>query len=43
MARNSGGRKKGGRPRGPSSDSQVLKTRSIDEVMGVEAIDFWCW
>ncbi|XP_021861971.2 uncharacterized protein [Spinacia oleracea] len=29
-----------GKPRGPSSDSQALKTRSLDEVLGVEAINF---
>lgn len=28
------------KPRGPSSDSQSLRTRPIDEVLGVEALDF---
>ena len=27
------------KPRGPSSDSQALRTRSIEEVLGVEALD----
>lgn len=27
-------------PRGPSSDSQAKKTRSIEEVMGIEALEF---
>ncbi|XP_056698601.1 uncharacterized protein [Spinacia oleracea] len=47
MARKSGSKSQSskhgnekGKPRGPSSDSQALKTRSIEEVMGVEALDF---
>ena len=47
MARKTGSKAQGnrhgngnGRPRGPSSDSQALKTRSMDEVLGVEALDF---
>ena len=46
MARKSGGKsqvsKHGNakqKPRGPLSDSQALKTRSIEEVLGVEAQD----
>ena len=34
-----GSEKKVTKPKGPSSDSQALKTRSIDEVMGIEALD----
>lgn len=26
--------------RGPTSDSEALRTRSMDEIMGIEAIDF---
>lgn len=26
--------------RGPSSESQALRTSSLDEIMGVEALDF---
>ncbi|XP_056697530.1 uncharacterized protein [Spinacia oleracea] len=47
MARKSGSKNQGNnhgngksKPRGPSSDSQALKTRSLEEVLGVEAIDF---
>ncbi|XP_021857550.2 uncharacterized protein [Spinacia oleracea] len=47
MARKSGSKSQSskhgngkGKPRGPSSDSQALKTRSIEEVLGVEALDF---
>ena len=28
------------KPCGPSSDSQALKTRSMDEILGIEALDF---
>ena len=28
------------KPRGPSSDSQAKKTRSIEEVMRIEALEF---
>ncbi|KMT19749.1 hypothetical protein BVRB_1g008040 [Beta vulgaris subsp. vulgaris] len=41
MARKTGDSgKKVVKPTGPTSDSQALKTRSIDEVMGIEALDF---
>ena len=47
MARKSGSKNQGNKhgngkskPRGPSSDSQALRTRSLEEVLGVEAIDF---
>lgn len=28
------------KPRGPTSDSKAKKTRSIEEVMGIEALEF---
>ncbi|XP_056695788.1 uncharacterized protein [Spinacia oleracea] len=47
MARKSGLKNQGNKhgngkskPRGPSSDSQALKIRSLEEVLGVEEIDF---
>ncbi|XP_021836936.1 uncharacterized protein [Spinacia oleracea] len=47
MARKSGSKNQGNKhgngkskPRGPSFDSQALITRSLEEVLGVEAIDF---
>lgn len=47
MARKSGSKNQGNKnengkskPRGPSSDSQALRTCSINEVLGVKAIGF---
>lgn len=50
MARKTGGKGQGSKhnshgnvttkPRGPSSDSQALRTRPIEELLGVEALDF---
>ena len=47
MARKAAGKSQGGaqgkqkeKEKGPLSDSQALRTRSIDEILGIEAIDF---
>lgn len=39
MARKYGDRRKSARPRGPNSESQALKTRSMDEIMGLEPLN----